>query len=246
MGWDGGDIDFVFRGSCLIPRREWLFIRSITYTVRSIDRSPTHPLQSQSSRHIKRRVAAKGIELRLRIDDDQILHRGPNAQPHRRQRPHQINHIPHIQPPPPGHKPARQPPHANVQPRDAPRDGIEPLPLTGPQGVLAHREGEVQEGREGVGELDDAGRADDGGEAAEVGDRGPDDEGQAPVDGDERRPELFAGAVRQGGEVQELDGYVVVEDWGLLLVGFFFFFFYWGEREGLAFDADVAVERGGD
>ncbi len=57
----------------------------------------------------------------------------------------------------------------------------------------------MEEGREGVGELEDAGCGDDGGEAGEVGDGGADDEGDSPVEGDDEDPDYFAGAVVEWG-----------------------------------------------
>lgn len=72
----------------------------------------------------------------------------------------------------------------------------------------------MQPGRERVGELEDADGGDDGGEAGEVGDGGGDDEGDGPVDGDEGHPEKFAVLLGKGWGAEELDGYVVVEDFG--------------------------------
>lgn len=70
----------------------------------------------------------------------------------------------------------------------------------------------MQEGGEGVGELDDADGGDDGDEAGEVGDGGADHEGDGPVDGDEGYPEDFAVLGGEGWGAEEFDGYVVVED----------------------------------
>ena len=56
----------------------------------------------------------------------------------------------------------------------------------------------MQEGREGVGELENAGCADDGGEASEIGDRGADYEGDGPVEGDYAHPNKFASALIEG------------------------------------------------
>ena len=90
--------------------------------------------------------------------------------------------------------------------------GIEPL--AGAQGVLLDVEGNVQEGGEGVCELDDADRGHDGGEAGEVGDGSPEDEGDGPVDGDEGDPEEFAVFLGEGWGAEEFDADVVVEDCG--------------------------------
>lgn len=77
---------------------------------------------------------------------------------------------------------------------------------------------------ERVRELQDTQRRDEGGKAEEVRDRGRDDESDGPVDGDDDRPEhlAFLAVHGRGGEPFHED--VVVED----------------------FDADVAVEAGGD
>ena len=50
-------------------------------------------------------MAAKGIQLRLRVNQNQILHRGPNAQSRRRQRPQEVHHVPGIQIPILRHEP---------------------------------------------------------------------------------------------------------------------------------------------
>ena len=108
-------------------------------------------------------MAPKGINLRLRINHNQILHRRPNAQSRRRQRPQNVKPVPNIQIPILRHEAPHQPLHAPILQHDLPRRGIEPL--AGAQGVLLDVEGKVQGGGEGVCELDDADRGDDGGEA---------------------------------------------------------------------------------
>ena len=57
--------------------------------------------------------------------------------------------------------------------------------LVGEDGVLLCIESDVEEGREGVGELKDAGCADDGCKTAEVGNGGPEDEGEGPINWNE-------------------------------------------------------------
>ena len=155
-------------------------------------------------------MAPKSIDLRLRINENQILHRSPNAQPSRRQGTQEIQNVPHIQIPIPRHEPPHQSLHARVLQTDLARNGV--VALAALQGVLLDVEGEVQEGREGVGELQDAGCRDDGREARESGDGGADDEGDGPVDGDEDHPEEFAVFVGERRSVEEFDAYVVVED----------------------------------
>ena len=108
-------------------------------------------------------MAPVRINLRLRIDKNQIFHRSPNAQPRRRQGPQQINDVPSIQVPILCHEPPHEPLHPAIVQRDLSRSGIEPLAVA--QGVLLDVEGDVQQGGEGVGELDDADGGDDGGEA---------------------------------------------------------------------------------
>lgn len=161
-------------------------------------------------RHIERRMAAKSIELRLRVDENQILHRGPDAQPGRRQGPHAVNDVPHVQIPIAGHEAPHQPLHAAISQRDLPGGGIEAFVAA--QGVLFYVEGDVQPGRERVGELEDADGGDDGGEAGEGGDGGGDDEGDGPVYGDESHPEEFAVPLGERWGAEEFNGYVVVED----------------------------------
>ncbi len=156
-------------------------------------------------------MAAKGINLRLRIHEDEILHRGPGAQPARRQRAQKVNDVPHIQIPVAGHEAAHHSLDAAVVQRDLPRDGVEALAAA--QGVLLDVEGEVQPGGEGVGEVEDAGGGDDGGEAGEGGDGGADDEGDGPVDGDDGHPEEFAFLRDEGRGAEEIDANVVVEDY---------------------------------
>ena len=157
-------------------------------------------------------MASKSIDLRLRVNENQILHGGPNAQPGRRERAQKVNNIPHIQVPIPRHEPPHQSLHARVLQTDLSRDGV--VALAAAEGVLLDVEGEVQEWGEGVGELQDAGGGDDGREAGEGGDGGTDDEGDGPVDGDEDHPEEFAVLVSEGRGIEEFDAYVVVEDWG--------------------------------
>ena len=157
-------------------------------------------------------MAPKSIKLRLRINHNQILHRRPNAQPRRRQRPQKVHHVPRIQVPILRHEPPHQPLRAPILQRDLSRGRIEAL--AGAQGVLFHVVGEVQPGGEGVCELDDADGGDDGGEAGEGGDGGADDEGDGPVDGDDGDPEEFAVLVGKGWGAEEFDADVVVEDCG--------------------------------
>ena len=157
-------------------------------------------------------MAPISIKLRLCIYQNQILHRRPNAQSRRRQRPQKVKHVPNIQIPILRHKPPHQPLHTPILQRNLPRCGIEPL--AGAQGVLFDVEGDVQPGGETVRELDDADRGDDGGEARKVGDGGADDEGDSPVDGDDSHPEEFAVFVGEGWGAEEFDADVVVEDCG--------------------------------
>ena len=93
------------------------------------------------------------IKLRLRINQNQILHRGPDAQPGRRQRAHEVQDVPNIQIPIPSHESPHQPLHATILQTDLTGCGIETL--TAAQSVLFDVEGKVEERGEGVGELDD-------------------------------------------------------------------------------------------
>lgn len=157
-------------------------------------------------------MAAKGIDLGLRIDENQILHRGPNAQPGRRQSPRAVKDVKHVQIPVPSHEAPHQPLEAAILQRDLARGGIEALIAA--QGVLFDVEGDVQPWGKRVGELEDADGGDDGGEAGEGGDGGGDDEGDGPVDGDESYPEEFAVPMSKGWGAEEFHGYVVVEHFG--------------------------------
>ena len=62
----------------------------------------------------------------------------------------------------------------------------------GQHSVLLDVEAELEEGREGVGEVADAEGADEGGDVADVGDCGGDYVGDGPVDGDDEDPGDFA------------------------------------------------------
>ena len=157
-------------------------------------------------------MAPKSIKLRLRINHNQILHRRPNAQSRRRQRPQKVKHVPKIQIPILRHEPPHQPLHTPILQRDLSGGWVEPF--AGAQGVLFDVEGNVQPGGEGVCELDDADRGHDGGEAGEVGDGGGDEEGDSPVNGDDGDPEEFTVFVGEGWCAEEFDADVVVEDCG--------------------------------
>jgi len=85
-------------------------------------------------------------------------------------------------------------------------------------------EAEGEDGGEGVCELQDADGADEAGDVGELRDGGADDPGDGPVGGDEGDPEPFAGCGGEGWGVEKL-----LEDFDV------------GD-----FDADVAVEGGGD
>lgn len=157
-------------------------------------------------------MAAVGINLRLGINEDQVLDRGPDTQASRRQRAQKVDDVPNIQVPIPSHEAPHHPLHASVLQTDLPGDGVEALAAA--QGVFLDAEGEVQEGGEGVSKLKDADSGDDGGEAGEVGDGGADDEGDGPVDWDQGDPEEFAVLLGEGWGAEEFDGYVVVENCG--------------------------------
>ena len=165
-------------------------------------------------------MASKSIDLGFRVNENQILHGGPNAQPGRRERTQKVDYVPHVQIPIPRHEPSHQPLHALVLQADLSGDRV--VALTAEQGVLLNVEGEVQEGGEGVGELEDAGGGDDGCEAGESGDCGTDNEGDGPVNGNNGHPDEFALPVSKGRGVEEFDAYVAVEDCGkqVLATGF--------------------------
>ena len=183
-------------------------IRTLTYIYTC--QPYAHP--PRSGRYVKGRMAAKSIKLRLRIDEDQILHRGPHAQPGRHQGAQQVEDVPNIQIPIPSHEASHQSLHAPVLQAHLSGGWVETLAAT--QGISLDVEGNVQEGGEAIGELDDAESGDDGDEAGEVGDGGADDEGNGPVDGDESCPEEFAGFIGEGRGAEEFDGDVVVENCG--------------------------------
>lgn len=155
-------------------------------------------------------MAAKSIELRLGVNEDQILHGGPDTQSGRRQRAQTVDDIEHVQVPVTGHEAPHHPLDARVLQGDLAGGRVEALAAA--EGVLLDVEGEVQEGGEAVGELDDAEGGDEGDEAREVGDGGADDESDGPVYGDQGHPEELAALVGEGWGAEEFDGDVVVED----------------------------------
>lgn len=157
-------------------------------------------------------MTAVSIDLRLGINENQILTRGPDAQPGRRQRAQKVDDVPNIQIPIPSHEAPHHPLHARVLQADLPGDGVKTLAAA--QGVLLDVEGEVEEGGEGVGELEDADGGDDGGETGKVGDGGADDESDGPVDWDQGDPEDFAILLAEGWRAEKFDGYVIVENCG--------------------------------
>lgn len=84
--------------------------------------------------------------------------------------------------------------------------------LTWEHGVDHGLGADVQEGGEGVGELDDTDGADDADEGVEVGDHSADDECQGPVDGNHDDPEDFAFFGGEFGHAEDLDTDIVVDD----------------------------------
>lgn len=96
--------------------------------------------------------------------------------------------------------------------------------LFGEHGIALHVQEEHHDRREGVRELHDAYCADQGAEVGDVGNAGADDECETPVDGHHGYPDHFAAWRVQARESEELAADILVYD----------------------FDADVAVERGGD
>jgi hypothetical protein len=67
--------------------------------------------------------------------------------------------------------------------------------LAGHDGVVLHAVADAEERGKGVGELEDAGGADEGGQVADLRDRSCDDPGENPVDWDQGDPEPFAEAL---------------------------------------------------
>lgn len=72
--------------------------------------------------------------------------------------------------------------------------------LFGQHGALLDLEADLEERREGVGEVADAEGADERLEVAEVGDGGGDDEGERPVHGHDSAPEDLASFGGESGE----------------------------------------------
>lgn len=69
-----------------------------------------------------------------------------------------------------------------------------------------------QHGRESVSELQDTECRNDRGKTREVGDTSSEDEGDGPVDRDERHPQKLSSPVCKRWEAEKLDENVVVDD----------------------------------
>lgn len=87
-------------------------------------------------------------------------------------------------------------------------------PFTFLHRVLLDVEAEHEHWREGVRELQDAERGDKAGEGAEIGDRGSNDEGDAPVDGNHADPDEFSGFGGEAWEAEELLKDILIYDLG--------------------------------
>jgi len=136
-------------------------------------------------------MAAESIKLRHRVNQDQILHRRPNPQPRRRETAEEVEEIEDVEPPASSHKS----PHHALDPPILASSGAGGWfkALTRAQSVLLDVVGEMQEGREGVRELQNTDGGNDSCEAGEIGDGGADDEGDGPVDGNDGDPKEFTG-----------------------------------------------------
>ena len=67
---------------------------------------------------------------------------------------------------------------------------------------MLNSEADVQEGRKGVRELQNAEGGDEAGEVGDLGNRGCHDEGKGPVDRDDSDPAEFASATAEVGKVE--------------------------------------------
>lgn len=160
-------------------------------------------------------MATKRINLRLLKCRNQALNTGVKPKPGRRERAQRVEDIPAIHrhlPGPATPEAARKPLEADIVSRDDAGRRIEPLAQLGANRILVRMERDAQRWREHVREGQDAGGADDGGQAAKGRDRGCDDVRDDPVDGDEDCPEDFAGALRERGRVEEVDEEIGVDD----------------------------------
>jgi len=95
-------------------------------------------------------------------------------------------------------------------PHDLARQWVEAL--AGLKGVELDHVRDGEDGREGVGELQDADGGDDTRQAGEGGNASGDGERDGPVDGDHGDPGDLAGARLQRGRVEDFDKNVVVDD----------------------------------
>ena len=119
-------------------------------------------------------------------------------------------------------KPAHQPAHASIVPRDLSGGGIEALAWK--KSVAFHKVANHEEWRKGVGELQDACRANEALQVADLRNCGRDDEGDAPVDGHDGDESQLAAAKGEVREAKEVDEEGIVDD----------------------LHTNIAVEQGGD
>ena len=126
------------------------------------------------------------IQLRNRVNQDQIFHRSPNAKTGSSKRASAVNNVPNIKVPLPGHETTHRTLYAVIVNCGDAGAGIKPF--AGLDCVLLDVVHDVEEWWEDVREGHDADGGDDGCEAGEVGNGSAQDKCDRPIDGDDDGP----------------------------------------------------------
>lgn len=160
-------------------------------------------------RNVQRRLAAKSIQLRNRIDLDQV-HNGSiyteGTQGHGAE---EVQQIEDVEVPTGTEEAAHPAPDSAIARRQLAGAWVEPgFSL---HGGLLDLIANVQKRRERVRKLQDADGGDDAGEAGEIGNRCSDYIGDRPVDGDESKPDISAALAFQRRSLEKFDKNIVIE-----------------------------------
>jgi hypothetical protein len=148
--------------------------------------SPSIPHSIHTLRSIRTRTTKARRHTPTPKRTNQRLNRTIAAQPTHHQGPQKVKDIK-----------TRQQPTLPIPPHPPPPSPILPdillrlliKPLRRQHGALLDLEADLEEGREGVGEVADAEGADEGADVAELGDGAGHDEGEGPVDWDHEDPD---------------------------------------------------------
>lgn len=164
---------------------------------------------SQFRALFQRGSASKGIILRLCVGLGQIHGRRVGTQCAHGQSGEEVQHVEHVHVPASTKKAANPTLHSSVLHSYLAcfpvKSGL--LPRCIPQGMKA----DVEQRREGVGEIQDTNCSNDASETGEVRNRSSNNVRNRPVDRDDADPEEFARPIRERGRLEELDEYVVVD-----------------------------------